>query len=106
MTHPLSSAFNRLTPWALVVGTMPAALIGFVTGLYLGQGIEAKEEHLPSPLLATPAKADDGYKNECSCGEVRTCPFGPGIVGQQKCWTSVVMGNEWTRCEPAPKGSE
>lgn len=92
MTHPMSSAFNRLVPCALVA--MPAALMGFVLGLYLGQGIEAKEEHLPRAA---------GCENDCACGEVRTCPFGPGIVGRQKCRTSVVMGNEWTRCEPLEK---
>lgn len=62
-------------------------LIGFAAGFVL------------SPNEAT----TDTKENDCACGEVRTCAFGPGIVGQQKCWTSVVMGNEWARCEPKPK---
>ncbi len=38
-------------------------------------------------------------KSECYCGTTQTCPFGPGIVGEQSCRTSLDK-NEWSRCEP------
>lgn len=38
-------------------------------------------------------------RNLCSCGDTRTCPFGPGIVGEQDCRTGL-DSNEWGRCEP------
>jgi len=78
-----------------VLVAMPFTLIGFVAGLYSG-----------SDKIGTKASSAveiDPEENDCSCGAVRTCAFGPGIVGRQKCWTSVVMGNEWTRCEPVPE---
>jgi len=37
--------------------------------------------------------------NECSCGWTQSCPFGPGIVGEQRCQSSLDK-NEWGRCEP------
>lgn len=39
------------------------------------------------------------FENSCSCGAVRTCPFGPGVVGQQVCQTTSLK-NKWSRCEP------
>ena len=52
-------------------------------------------------------KQFDEYKkesqNECICGGEQTCPFGPGIVGVQKCNTGSFMKNQWGRCEPDPK---
>lgn len=41
-------------------------------------------------------------KSECSCGNVRTCAFGVGIVGEQKCEPDRWDGNRWGRCEPRP----
>lgn len=38
-------------------------------------------------------------RDECGCGATRTCAFGPGIVGEQHCWTAYEK-NEWSRCEP------
>lgn len=102
MTHPMSSAFNRIVPCALVA--MSAALMGFVLGLYLGYGMGTAEPEPTTPIVSTVETEPE--KSECRCGSTRTCPFGPGIVGQQTCWTSPFMVNEWTRCEPVPEGSE
>ncbi len=41
--------------------------------------------------------------NECGCGWRRTCPFGPGVVGEQQCETDPLMVNRWSRCEPVSK---
>lgn len=39
-------------------------------------------------------------RNECVCGEVQTCAFGPGVVGEQVCETGPGFLNRWSRCEP------
>ncbi len=80
--------------------TFSFTCIGFAVGLVFGAGMQ------DAPAPETAVVEADPMKNECRCGDTRTCPFGPGIVGQQKCWTSSLMGNGWTRCEPAPKESE
>ena len=49
------------------------------------------------------AKDDEWRKREqCMCGETRSCPFGPGIVGKQRCTSLFGGGTEWSRCEPDP----
>lgn len=42
-------------------------------------------------------------RDECACGQTRTCAFGPGIVGEQKCDDNT-WKNTWTRCEPRKEG--
>jgi hypothetical protein len=77
-------------------------LIGIFVGLTIGFS------------LWRPSKTSDQYKgfvdnwkkeyqNECSCEMTQTCPFGPGIVGEQKCLTSTNYANRWSRCEPKQK---
>lgn len=45
------------------------------------------------------------YRNDCICGDTQSCPFGLGIVGEQRCQTDSFMVNRWSRCEPAGEKS-
>ena len=69
------------------VAVLGIVLIGL--GLWRATTVEPKTRH------------GSVESNECLCGTARTCAFGPGIVGRQRCVTNVSMVNEWTRCEPA-----
>lgn len=66
--------------------------LGFMAGRSEGytDGIQAQKAIEPPP-------------GECVCGWRRTCAFGLGIVGEQKCETALGMTNRWSRCEPAPR---
>jgi hypothetical protein len=42
-------------------------------------------------------KSREDSENSCGCGETRSCPFGGGVVGIQKCDN---FHHRWLRCEP------
>lgn len=76
-----------MTTWGSVLAwIIPTAMVGFFCyqiGHANGRLLERAE-----------------MKDECGCGQTQTCAFGPGIVGEQSCRSSVYEKNEWTRCEP------
>lgn len=49
------------------------------------QQAEAFKEHM------------EQLQNRCGCGETRSCAFGAGIVGIQRCSS---FDHTWMRCEP------
>lgn len=58
----------------------------------------------PVPAASAPAPTPEG-ENACYCQDERPCAFGPGIVGVQRCRTSIAAKglNVWDDCRPDPR---
>lgn len=71
-------------------GAIASGGSGYLVGVAVGYDVAVEENK----------KYHDKYeKTDCACGATQTCPFGEGIVGQQRCKTTE-YGNTWSRCEP------
>jgi hypothetical protein len=65
--------------------------VSYVTGNAQG---ESKQRALCAE------RADQARELRCFCGDIRSCAFGGGVVGIQKCDN---VSNQWLRCEPNPQ---
>lgn len=92
-----------MKPWMVVPVALGGLVVGYLTGSFaespLGSQRRVEVEQLVVPSVQA-KETKFSAENECSCGDVRTCPFGPGIVGQQQCRTDAMWNNVWSRCEP------
>jgi len=83
---------------------VPAFALGAIFGV---EHAPPSDEPHPSPPTVAEFQTERQERceecgGECMCGDTQTCPFGPGIVGQQKCQSSFFRPNKWGRCEPVP----
>lgn len=86
-----------MKPWMVLPVALGSLVIGYAVGRQADGQVQEKFVEVPS---AQAKEKKFAAENECGCGDVRTCPFGPGIVGQQQCRTDALFNNVWSRCEP------
>jgi len=78
---------------------LPAAVLIFVLSAFGGtllytEGFRRGHEQ---GLSRYEERSKEDLDQSCFCGATRTCAFGTGIVGIQRCGA---FDHRWTRCEP------